>query len=391
MVHEFFLTFLLGLHGWAISTILYAFGDEERILYFFSHLAVFLQPAMVVFMSWYCNLPVFTSYLCKHFNTPRTLFVDSVEANESVHHSVQANERVHLSAQVNERVHHSVQVNKRVHNMFSLNGLYERLKKYPQKELLSFRVIALLFWPIFNVIFMFVVYCLVDKPINEFYNCPSGLTISMVYRTITFCGFLYYGIFSSFICLVRNSFIHDMKNIAKASPYKSTEQTTSSITNIWLQLQEYRNMVGWWLCFAAAIGILKVAVVLTWTYSGEVKEITVDLELRAADIYTFWMWSNSLMLFIQPIATAGSLNVDYFWEDFNTEFMISLKAPEHQEKLKAILRHTFCTYSKGEWISPTIALSVVTIFLSFNLPQQFIWFWVRPGCTRPTPESTTIF
>ncbi|XP_072050503.1 uncharacterized protein [Amphiura filiformis] len=354
-------TILIVLYCYAIGSFLPTFDKVDKLLHFFANISLLIQLAIIVVISWYCNFAMCKTYVKKCFVTWLFDKVDSEPDQGSQH-------------------------------LFSLHGLYRRLKYY-KTELSSFNIItgALKFylWPLFNVGVVCYVYYNVDKPMNDFYDCPTGLAKSILYRTIEIIVFIYYGFFTAVIYLVRKTFAYQMKNIVRLSPVKTVEDTQSSITQIWLQLQDYRTVVGWWLCFASSIGILQLAVQWNWAFDDQIGEITAELEMRAAEIYRFWMWSNTLMLFSQPLVAAGGHDVDYLWGDFKNGFMKYLQAPQHQEKLTAIFRHTKHVYSEGEWMKPTMALTFLTLFLSFNIPQQFVWFWVRPGCVHETFTTFT--
>ncbi len=339
-----------------------SFGNSDTILYFFSNTVFLFQLGMVLVISWYCNLSMCKNYLVQCLKALALGEWDTDAFQDS-------------------------------HHLFSFHGLYRRFKQH-KNELSSFRVVVgalmLCSWPLFNIGVVSYVFHNVDKPTSNFLICDSGLAISRLYRSIEIIAFFYYGFFASSIYLVRQSFLRQMADIAKESPEQSEANIKSSITKVWLQLNDYRNVVGWWLCFAISIGVIGLTCQWKWAFDEQIDELEEDLgvELRVADIYVFWMWSNTLMLFSQPVVATGSYNVDYMWGDFKNEFMKYLDDSPNQEKLTCILRHMNYAYSEGGWLKPSIALTLLTVVLSVTFPEQFTWFWVRQGCILPTVGIT---
>ena len=138
----------------------------------------------------------------------------------------------------------------------------------------------------------------------------------ILFRTAEISGVIFYGWFTVRVFLTRKKYQADFAEVAKGG-IEDVEACQLKITQQWSKIQQYRHVVGWWLCSAMSLGVLALTVQFKWTFSGEYDQFAEKKEARLVTSSTYLQ--NSMML-LQPLFAVGSFNVDHIWDEFQEEF-----------------------------------------------------------------------
>ena len=330
-------------------------GSNDLILHLISTVAYLAQLLAIVYIPWRTNLPNVwrsTSLILRWFY--QSIKRCSFDGND------------YLEVE-DEKTDH----------LFSFPGLYKRLKKYESifdRTMLVSSVFLFYVWPITNVILMMFVTVKLDVPKNE--NCTRALVHVIIGRTMQTPVLLYFGFFTWVVFLLRKTIQDQMQKVVETSDRESTSEIELGITNIWLDSEDYRTVIGRYICFTTAAGTLAILVQLLRPYQPN-----DDLTDPPVTLVTWWLWSEKMMFPIQAVVAAGNIDIDYIWGNFKTNLIKKLvNSPDNKQKLQDILKHMRINCTIGNWFAPTLAIVVITVFVSMSFPDQTALYYQRPGC-----------
>ena len=253
------------------------------------------------------------------------------------------------------------EMDEKVYHLFSFPGLYKRLKKYERffdSTMLISSAFLFCVWPITNVILMSYATVRYDVPINE--NCTRGMVHVIIGRTVQAPIFLYFGFFTWVVFLLRKTIEYRMKDVVDTSDRESTSTIELDITNIWLDSEDYRTVIGRYICFTTGASTLGILVLLFRPY-----------ELIDDPIVTWWLWSEKLMYPTQTFVAAGNLDIDYMWSKFKISLTKKLvNSPAKKQKLQEIFDYMRNICTIGDWFAPTITVGIINVFVSASFPDQ---------------------
>ena len=269
--------------------------------------------------------------------------------------------------------------NEHADHLFSYPGLFERIQKYETcfDRTIVFIVIVFFMWPLVHMTLTLLVFFNIDKPKNILYNCTSQLSSIKIARGIQVPLILYFGFFTCIVYLLRKTFEYQMKNVALAAKTTTILEIERRILKIWLDLIDYRRVVGWYVCITTTTGALALVAHVKRAYSETNARDTFEWKLAELKA-----WSG-LLFPLQTLVAAGSYNIDHIWDEFKLQVMKN----NEMSKTKEIIKHLNETYTLGDWATPTVVFAAITLFAAMNTSSQSQESWLRPGCQ---PINTTM-
>ena len=197
-----------------------------------------------------------------------------------------------------------------------LQSLHKHRKDKGTFILTLVKVVMYFLAPVACMILMGFVFKNVKKQVLEEDMDERCLKNMILFRTAEISGVFFYGLFTVRVFLTRKKYQADFEEVAKGG-IEDVEACQLKTTQEWSKIQQYRHVVGWWLCFAMSLGVLALTVQFKWTFSGEYDQFAEEKEARLVTSATYLQ--NSMML-LQPLFAVGSFNVDHIWDEFQEEF-----------------------------------------------------------------------
>ena len=287
------------------------------------------------------------------------------------------------------KLNHDRQGNNKEPPIFSLQALNYRLKIFSSYEhFRPFRYGTLLFIaPLMNILLLILIHIKVKYAVTpEIYQWEKCVNIMTIFRAGEISAMFFYGWFTFLVYINRVKYHSELKDIVDkfVNENYDIDQCKYKITEKWLAIQEYRRVVGWWLCYSIVLGVLSVVTVIMWLSSTEFKDEMESNLLNAAIICRETMW------FIQPLLAAGGFDVDNIWRDFQHECVKNFHKANKQQLLESVLDYTRKICSKGLWVYTTIVFAGLSVFAAIVEPDQFVEIWIRPRCNVTTNSSSLV-
>ena len=203
----------------------------------------------------------------------------------------------------------------------------------------------------------------IDKPMTD--NCTWATIHVINGRTLEAPIIVYFGFFTWTVFLLRQTIEYQMNDVTETSNTAETSAIHSDIMKIWLETQNYRTVIGRYMFFTTAAGSLAILGQILRSYQS-----TDDVDDHTVPLTNCWLWSEKLMFPVQTIIAVGHFDIDYIWGIFKTKLMKKLQSSDDNQKLQDILDQMQKRYTIGDWVVPTVAVTVSSIFISMRIPDQ---------------------
>ena len=266
--------------------------------------------------------------------------------------------------------------------ILGLKYIIETMKYLSFSRLISSQYIAfslLAVWPIING--LLVIYIFVE---TDDVNC--FLNVYIVSRVTTVLVFLQYACFSFLFYILRKAFTARLKTISDGIGNFQEDKCKAELCQAYLEYRSFRNLVGGWMTFVLAVGVLGVTTQLSYYYYSHQSDHPTQNEAKMTR-YSMMIWSEKLMFLLQPMFVFGGINVDYLWRDLKRRVTKKLGTQETVAHLKNIIQHMDIINISPRWIVPTLGFSLASFYLGFHLPSQNLQFWYGV-CAPDTTNSS---
>ena len=253
---------------------------------------------------------------------------------------------------------------------------YLRYSRLISSQYITFGLLAV--WPIINSVL--VIYILVA---TDDVHCYNVYILSRITAAVVF---LQYACFCYLFFVLRKAFTSKLKTITESIDSFHQNKCKAALCQAYLEYRSFRNLVGGWMTFVLAVGVLGVTTQLTYYYYYHQSDHPAHIETKMIR-YSLMIWSQKLMFIVQPIYVFGGINVDYLWIDLKRRVTKKLGTFEAVGYLKDIIKHIDIINISPRWILPTLGLSLMSFYLGFHLPSQNLQFWY--GVCAPDTNNTT--
>ena len=245
------------------------------------------------------------------------------------------------------------------------------------KDILWFS--ALFLWPAINIILVVYNYFRFELRDNHF-HCKTHVLISRVAAVFGF------GLYACFCFIIYKLCWSHLREFIAIANEVHEEDLTADVANdkirrAFCTFRGFRNVVGTWTTFSIAVGTLGVFTQSSWNYGvHKSKEHPTPDETMIELMFGVMMWSEKLMFLVQPLFVIGGINADYLWRKFKRLITESFLENDQSEKLNKILVHMKRIDTSFKWIKPTVALTLVNLYLGMHLEEQELNYWIGPAC-----------